>query len=197
MDESTSLLFGLEEFRVVDVQRVDAGSVRVVIETVGGEAACADCGLVSSRVKDRPVKRVKDLPASGQWVELRDQLTTAVARSNRSVADVASEYDVCWRTTHRALVAAAAAWLPEPQPTAVLGIDETRARTVRWILQEAGWRRSDPWMTSLVDADPTRPGRLLGLAPGRSGVCVADWLAAQTAQFRAAVEVVVIDPSAP
>lgn len=233
MDESTSLLFGLEEFRVVDVGRVDAGAVRVVIETVSREAACPDCGLVSSRVKDRPVSRVKDLPASGQRVELwwrkrrllcpaeecprgsfvertaavpprsrltarlRDRLATAVARSNRSVADVASEHDVSWRTTHRALVAAAAGWLPQPEPTRVLGIDETRARTVRWILQEAGWRRSDPWMTSFVDADPARPGRLLGLAPGRSGVCVSDWLAAQTAEFRAAIEVVVIDPSAP
>jgi hypothetical protein len=72
----------------------------------------------------------------------------------------------------------------------VLGIDETRARRVRWILAEAGWRRSDPWLTSFVDADPTRPGPLLGLTPGRSGACVRGWLAAQTETFRQAVRVV-------
>ena len=233
MDESTSLLFGLDEFRVVDVEDVGAGSVRVVVETVEREAACPGCGVLSARVKDRPVSRVKDLPAGGRRVELwwrkrrllcqaepcprrsfvertdavparsrltvrlREHLAASIARSNRSVADVATEYDVCWRTAHRALVAAAARWLPVPEPTTVLGIDETRARTVRWILQEAGWRRSDPWMTSFVDADPTRPGRLLGLAPGRSGACVKDWLAEQTTDFRAGVQVVVIDPSAP
>ena len=38
---------------------------------------------------------------------------------------------------------------------------------------------------------------LRGLAPGRSGACVRSWLAAQTAQFRAGIELVVIDPSAP
>ena len=54
--------------------------------------------------------------------------------SNRSVADVAAEYGVSWPTAHKALVAAAAHWLPEPEPTAVLGIDETRLRSVRWIL---------------------------------------------------------------
>jgi transposase len=83
----------------------------------------------------------------------------------------------------------------------VLGIDETRTRTVRWILEDIGaqrvWRRSDPWMTSFVDADPSRAGVLLGLAPGRSGSCVRAWLAEQTPAFRDAVELVVIDPSAP
>ena len=151
MNESTSLLFGLDVFRVVDVERVEAGSVRVVIETVSREAACPDCGVLSQRVKDRPVSRLKDLPASGQRVELwwrkrrllcqvqecgrasfvervdavparsrltarlREHLAAAIARSNHSVADVASEHGVCWRTAHRALVAAAAGWLPPLQ----------------------------------------------------------------------------------
>ena len=66
-------------------------------------------------------------------------------------------------------MAAAARWLPEPEPTAVLGIDETRFRSVRWILDGITWRRSDPWLTSFVDCTPGRPGVLLGLAPGRTG----------------------------
>jgi transposase len=128
---------------------------------------------------------------------LRDKLARAIAASNRAVSEVAAEHDVSWHTAHRALITAANHWLPAPAPTRVLGIDETRARCVRWLLDAARWRRSDPWMTSFVDADPTRPGVLLGLAPGRSGACVRTWLAEQTPQFCQSVQFVVIDPSAP
>ena len=237
MDDTTSVLFGLDDHRVLDVVRVGDRVVRVVIETIDREGACPACGVLSARVKDRPLVRLRDLPASGQRVELwcrrrrlacrepacprgsftqasaevpararvtarlRQRLAAAIAGSNRAVADVASEHGVSWHTAHNALVAAAARWLPEPSPTRVLGIDETRTRSVRWILEEAGahrvWRRSNPWMTSFVDADPTCAGLLLGLAPGRSGSCVRAWLAEQTPAFRDAVELVVIDPSAP
>jgi transposase len=68
---------------------------------------------------------------------------------------------------------------------------------VRWLREEAGWKRSDPWMTSFVNADPLVPGRLLGLVPGRSGACVKGWLSLQDKGFRDGIEVAVIDPSAP
>ena len=70
MDDPTSLLFGLESFRVVDVVRVADAVVQVVIETVEVSAACPDCGQLSRRIKDRPLVRLKDLPASGQRVAL-------------------------------------------------------------------------------------------------------------------------------
>jgi transposase len=233
MDDPTSLLFGLDSFRVVDVVRVADRAVQVVVETVAPQGFCPDCGAASTRVKDRPLVRVRDLPASDQQValwwrkrrllchepscprrsftqvsaeipprsrmtdRLRQRLAEAIARSNRAVSEVAAEYGVAWRTAHRAFVAAAATWLGTPTPTRVLGIDETRARRVRWILADVGWRRSDPWMTSFVDADTTGPGLLLGLAPGRSGACVRTWLAEQSAEFRQNIELVVIDPSAP
>lgn len=234
MSEATSVLFGLEdEFSVVQVDRVGDRQVRVVVETVSREGPCPGCGVVTSRVKDRPLVRIKDLPASGQRVELwwrkqrlgchealcvvgsftqvsaaiaprarvtrrlRETVATAIPSGNRAVSEVAAEYGVSWPTAHRALVAAAARWLPEPEPTGVLGIDETRARSVRWVLHDAGWRRSDPWLTSFVNADTTQPGLLLGLAPGRSVACVRDWLAQQSPEFRAGIEMVVIDTSAP
>jgi transposase len=59
------------------------------------------------------------------------------------------------------------------------------------------WKRSDPWLTSFVDCARDGPGTLLGLAPGRTGGCVREWLAEQTPAFRDRVELVVIDPSAP
>jgi transposase len=66
-----------------------------------------------------------------------------VSGSARSVADVAREYGVSWWSVHQALVARAADLLG-PAPTGVrwLGVDETRARSVRWLLSDAGWRRS-------------------------------------------------------
>jgi transposase len=234
LSDPTAMLFGLEaEFDVLSVARAGPSMVTVVIEQAAREGPCPDCGVLTSAVKERPLVRVKDLPASGQTVELwwrkrrlvcreplcgrktftqtaaavrprgrvterlRAKVATAIAGSNRAVSDVAAEYGVSWPTAHQALVAAAARWLPEPEPTAVLGIDETRFRSVRWILDGITWKRSDPWLTSFVDCTPGRPGGLLGLAPGRTGACVKDWLGEQSEAFRRRIEIVVIDPAAP
>jgi transposase len=234
MSDATSVLFGLEdEFSVLDVQRVDATSVTVIIERTARDGPCPVCGVITGTVKDRPVMRLKDLAASGQTVELwwrkrrlvcrenlcprktftqvstavrprarvterlRHQVAIAIASSNRAVSDVAREYRVSWPTAHKALIAAAARWLPEPAPTSRLGIDETRFRSVRWVLEGVSWKRSDPWLTSFVDCSRDGPGSLLGLAPGRTGACVKDWLAEQSEAFRKKIEIVVIDPSAP
>jgi transposase len=234
LSDPAAVLFGLEaEFSVLSVRRTASGAVQVIIEQTDREGPCPTCGVLSSAIKDRPLTPIKDLPASGQAVELwwrkrrllcgerlcprrsftqtaeavrprgrvterlRDKVASAIAGSNRSVRDVAAEYGVSWPTAHRALVAAAARWLPEPEPTAVLGIDETRFRSVRWILDGITWRRSDPWLTSFVDCTPDHPGGLLGLAPGRTGACVKDWLGEQSDAFRREIKIVVIDPSAP
>jgi transposase len=232
--DPTAVLFGLEEeFSVLSVRRIEAGAVRVIVEQTAREGPCPACGVLSSTIKDRPLMRLRDLPAFGQPVQLwwrkrrlvcaeaecptrtftqtaaavrprgrvterlRDRVATAIASGNRAVSEVAAEYGVSWPTAHRSLIAAAARWLPEPEPTSRLGIDETRFRSVRWILDGITWKRSDPWLTSFVDCSRDGPGSLLGLAPGRTGSCVKDWLAEQTSAFRAAVKIVVIDPSAP
>ena len=65
------------------------------------------------------------------------------------------------------------------------------------MLEDLVWNRTDPWMTSFVNADPNHPGGLLGLTPRRSGGCVSEWLGKQTQEFRDGIEVVVIDPSPP
>jgi hypothetical protein len=46
MDESTSVLFGLESFVVTGVVRVGDG-VQVMIETTSVEAACPACGVLT------------------------------------------------------------------------------------------------------------------------------------------------------
>ncbi len=138
------------------------------------------------------------LPARARLTaRLRVKIGQAVTGRNRAVSDVAVEHGVAWWTVHRVLVAAAADLLGPASATTTIGIDETRARSVRWLLEEVGWRRTDPWMTSIVDLDPTSRGGIIGLAPGRSGACVEGWLALQSSIFRDTVQVVAIDPSAP
>lgn len=122
------------------------------------------------------------------------KLEDAASRSTPAVSDVAAEYAVSWWSVQQALVVRAAQLLPDPPPVRRLGLDETRVRAVRWLLTDIGWRRSEPWMTSFVDLDPDRPA---GLVPGRSGAAVEAWLALQTQGWKAGVEVVALDPSAP
>ena len=178
LSDPAAMLFGLEtEFTVLRVERTGPAAVKLIIEQTAREGPCPSCGVLSAAVKERPLVRVKDLPACGQQIELwwrkrrlwcreslcprrsfiqtceavkprarfterlRDKLALAIAGSNRPVTDVAAEYGVSWPTAHKALVAAAARWLPEPTPTSRLGIDETRFRSVRWILDDITWKR--------------------------------------------------------
>ena len=83
-----------------------------------------------------------------------------MSRSARAVADVAAEYGVSWWSVHQGLVRVAASRSSVLPPVRVLGLDETRARSVRWAWSTDDWRRSNPWMTSFVDLDTGRRGRL-------------------------------------
>ena len=58
---------GLEqEFSILEVRRVDATAVMVIIEQAAREGPCPECGVFSGAVKDRSVMRLKDLPVFGQ-----------------------------------------------------------------------------------------------------------------------------------
>jgi transposase len=71
LSDPTGVLFGLEgEFRVLLVQRIGPTAVKMIIEQIAREGPCPVCEVLSSVVKDRPLMRVKDLPACGQTVEL-------------------------------------------------------------------------------------------------------------------------------
>lgn len=51
MDDHTSLLFGLDSFRVVDVVGVADRMVQVVVETVEQQGICPECRTASGQVK--------------------------------------------------------------------------------------------------------------------------------------------------
>jgi transposase len=126
---------------------------------------------------------------------LRTVVCEAVVAAGRVVAEVANAHGLSWWTVQRT-VNAAADRLTDPDTVGVrrLGIDEHRYRQVRLFRDpEGGWRRYEPWMTTLIDADT---GRVLGVVDGRDSAGVGAWLAARSVAWRAAVEVVAIDLSA-
>jgi transposase len=126
---------------------------------------------------------------------LKTALLGAVIDSGRPVAEVAADYGVAWWTV-QATVNSAAELLPAIDELHVrrLGIDEHRYRRVRWFRDEnGGWRRVEPWMSTIVNADS---GQVLGIVDGRDSAAVGGWLAARSPAWRHRIQVVAIDPSA-
>jgi transposase len=135
---------------------------------------------------------------------LREAIAQGV-EAGRAVDEVAAAHGVSWPTAQRAVDAYAARELGEPEPTPLLGMDETRFGRPRWIRtidgpdQAERWVRLEPWETGFVDLRCAEAGGqgLLGQVDGRSGAAVLRWLAQRDLAFRDAVEIVALDPSAP
>ncbi len=150
-----------------------------------------------ARCSRRTFSEVTDqVPAFARsTARLAQALVAAVVVSGRAASEVARAHRVSWWLV-QAMLTATADLLTDPDDVLVhrLGVDEHRYRSVRFFRDEhGGWRRYEPWMTTLVDADT---GRVLGVVDGRDSAGVGAWLAARSDAWRAAVEVVAIDPSA-
>ena len=145
-------------------------------------------------------EQVVQVPAGMRTTtRLRRALAVAV-EDGRDQSEVAAAHGVSWPTVQRAVVVHGAVELVEPEPTAVLGMDETRFGRPRWLPDghhddgRIRWIRTDPWETGFVDI--TGAQSLLGQVDGRTSAAVQAWLAARTPEFRARIEVVLIDPHA-
>jgi transposase len=127
---------------------------------------------------------------------LRRSIATAVGDAARSVSEAATAHGVSWPTAHAAFAEAAELVLGEPEPTSVLGIDETRRGKPRWVRAAVTgrWVRTDPWDTGFVDLAGGQG--LLGQVEGRTSAAVVAWLTARSPEFREAVGFVAIDPAA-
>ena len=78
------------------------------------------------------------LPARSRLTgRLRVKVATAVTATNRAMSEVAAEHDLAWGTVHRILVASAVTSVGQAAPTTMIGIDRTRARSVRWLREQA------------------------------------------------------------
>jgi transposase len=127
------------------------------------------------------------------------RLRTAVAHAvacNRSVAEVAAAYGIGWTTAQACVDEYTDLVLTEPEPTPVLGVDETRRGKPRWDFDPLSrqWVRTDRWDTGFVDLHGDQG--LLGQAEGRTSATVTGWLLSRSKAFRDAVRYVVIDPAA-
>jgi transposase len=138
-------------------------------------------------------------PGMRTTTRLRTALAVAV-EDGRYQSEIAASHGVSWPTVQRATVAHGLVELVEPEPVGVWGMDETRFGRPRWrpdgVHPDARirWVRTDPLETGFVDI--TGGQAQLGQVDGRTSAAVQAWLGARTPEFRAAVEVVVIDPHA-
>jgi len=139
---------------------------------------------------------IAEIPARARLTgRLCRQLASQVA-SGRSVAAVAAQYRVSWPVAHSHYAAHADMLLTEPEPPAVLGIDETRRGKPKWIRDPVtgGWVRTERFETNFTDL--SGDGRLLGQVAGRTGKAVTGWLEDRGQGWRDQVAFVAIDPCA-
>lgn len=151
----------------------------------------------SSCAKSSFTEAIDEVPSGARTTgRLRRAIAAAVGDACRSVAEVADSFGVSWPTAHAAVVEAAELAAAEPEPTAVLGLDETRRGRPKWTFSVAHnrWLRTDAYDTGFVDLAGDQG--LLGQVEGRTSACVVAWLQARTPEFRAAIRYVAIDPAA-
>ena len=110
---------------------------------------------------------------------LRAAAGAAVADAGRTVVQAARDHDVSWPVVAAAFVEHAERVLPaEPEPVAVLGMDETRRGRPRRVFDEAAgvWQTVvDRWHVGFVDLSGGQG--LLGQVEGRTAAAVIDGLA--------------------
>jgi transposase len=154
---------------------------------------CAESGCTRGSFTEQ----IEQVPARARITgRVRCGIAHAVGDANRSVSEAAASFAVSWPTAHGAFTRVADQVLGEPEPTTVLGIDETRRGKPRFTRQQdtGWWVRTDPWDTGFVDLAGCQG--LLGQVEGRTSATVVDWLKARTREFRAGVAFVAIDPAA-
>src|SRR5450759_4231094 len=106
MIDRTALLFALSGFRVLDVTLEPDGGRLVLVESLAKDGGCPSCGVISSRVKDRPTCRLKDLPHGSVplrlWVCRRRFLDGEALRLCEVLAVVVLDASVHVRLVHSA-----------------------------------------------------------------------------------------------
>jgi transposase len=139
---------------------------------------------------------LEQVPARARiTTRLRAAAGAAVGDGGRTIVQSARDHGLSWPVVADAFAAHATQVLPEqPDPVAVLGIDETRrGRPVWQYNDELGvWEITvDRWHVGFVDIGGTQG--LLGQVEGRTARTVIDWINGRSREWRDAIGHVVID----
>ena len=138
----------------------------------------------------------------GELVALRASTTrrcaTVVLRrlmiDRTTISAIAAELGVSWHTVSSIAMRAVADLITAAGPDRLTGVTVIGVDEHRWAPRRVG---SEGFVTLIIDltpvADKTGPARLLDRFPGWSAAALADWLAAQPAEFAQAVEVIAMD----
>jgi transposase len=129
-------------------------------------------------------ERVDQVPARARvTTRLRQAAGAAVTDGGRTIVQSARDHGLSWPVVAAAFTAHAATVLPaEPEPVAVLGIDETRRGRPVWRRDpDTGlWEITvDRWHVGFVDI--TGGQGLLGQVEGRTAQTVIDWINGRSA----------------
>jgi transposase len=111
-----------------------------------------------------------------------------------TISAIAAELGTSWHTVSAIAMRATADLIAAAGPDRLSGVRMIGVDEHRWAPRRLG---PDGFVTLIIDLTPTYdqsgPARLLDLVPGRSAAALADWLAAQPADFAAGIEVVAMD----
>jgi transposase len=111
-----------------------------------------------------------------------------------TISAIAAELGTSWHTVSAIAMRATADLIAAAGPDRLSGVRMIGVDEHRWAPRRLG---PDGFVTLIIDLTPTYdhsgPARLLDLVPGRSAAALADWLAAQPADFPAGIEVVAMD----
>jgi transposase len=141
-------------------------------------------------------EQVAQVPARSRLTtRLRQAAGAAVADGGRTIVQSARDHGVSWPVVAAAFTTHASAVLPaEPEPVAVLGIDEVRRGKPHWIWDEraGSWTvTADRWHVGFCDLSGGQG--LLAQVEGRTTAAVTGWLTARSPAWREQVTAVAID----
>lgn len=113
--DAASVLFNLPGYRVVEAVDGPMGVRKVVVESLDREGGCPSCGVLTARVHQRTLQRVRDVPVGGAvelWWRKRRFACTESACGRRTFAEHTTQVPTRARCTARLKVAVlhAVAW---------------------------------------------------------------------------------------